>query len=449
MRRATGAALALTVGALVVGPASDAAGAVRPCPVFTPGQVRGTVSDPALAEVSGLAASRANPGVLWGHADSGAAAEIHALSADGQRLVTFELQGATATDWEDIAVGPGPDPDTTYVYVADIGDNQSQRDDVTVYRVPEPVLDPAPGPDPVVLTDVVALTVEYPDGAHDAETLLVDPRTGDLFIVTKTLFAGASGIYRWAAPQSGSATVELVGSLSLPSSPFTGSTVTAGDISPSGDEILLRTYTTAFAWRRDPLQSVTEALGGARCAVPLEFETQGEAIAYRHDGNAYLTTSEWTDDPAPLYEYAAHRRVDGLIRHAPGPFVGDDVYALRGTDQTVRATLGPRGRTTFAVRAQNEGDRPDSVRVRGDAGNARFRVRYVRAGVDVTSQVVGGTYVVPDLPSGAVATLLVDVRALPGAPPGATRTINVTLTSQATPTQRDRVKAVVARGRPG
>ena len=447
VQRALATALALAVGSIVVGPAGEAGAAVRPCPVYSPGQQRGTMSDPALAEVSGLAASRTNPGVLWAHADSGAGAEIHALAADGERLATFALAGATATDWEDIAVGPGPDPGVSYVYVADIGDNQSRRDGVTIYRVPEPVLAPAPGPDPVVLNDVVALDVEYPDGAHDAETLLADPRTGDLYIVTKTLFLAPSGVYRYAAPQSavGTATLEHVATLSVPPSPFGGSTVTAGDISPSGDEVLLRTYGSAFVWRRGPTQSVAEALGGTRCPVPLQSETQGEAVAYRLDGETYLTTSEWTDDPAPLWEFAAHRQVDGLVRHGTDPFVGDDVYGLRGSTQTVSATLPPRGRTTFTVRVQNEGDRPDSIPVRGDAGNARFRVRYVRNGIDVTAQVVGGTYVVPDLPSGAVAAIGIVVTALPGAPSGAARTLNVTLASQDTSVPRDRVKAVVRR----
>ena len=101
------------------------------------------VDDPNVfnTNLSGLAyqpSGSSAPGVLWAHADSGADAEIHALTETGDHLATYPLEGATATDWEDIAVGPGPEDDTSYVYVGDIGDNTSVRGDVTVYRVATP-----------------------------------------------------------------------------------------------------------------------------------------------------------------------------------------------------------------------------------------------------------------------------------------------------------------------
>lgn len=41
-------------------------------------------------------------------------------------------------DFEDIAVGPGYGGDPWYVYVGDIGNNDYDRDVVTIYRFPEP-----------------------------------------------------------------------------------------------------------------------------------------------------------------------------------------------------------------------------------------------------------------------------------------------------------------------
>ena len=98
----------------------------------------GTITDPALVEISGLAASRTVPGVLWANNDSGDGPRVYALSAAGELLGTYDLAGAEAIDWEDIAVGPGPDPSLHYVYVGDIGQNGGLRDQVEVYRVPEP-----------------------------------------------------------------------------------------------------------------------------------------------------------------------------------------------------------------------------------------------------------------------------------------------------------------------
>ena len=442
MRRC--AATVVIVAGLVGLPGLDAAAAARPCPTFTPARVRGTVSDPALDELSGLAAGRANTGVLWAHADSGTGPRLQALSSSGAVLATYVLDGATAVDWEDLAIGPGPEPDQAYLYVGDIGDNPATRPNVTVYRVREPVIEDPPGPDPVVLTGVDALTVEYPDGARDAEALLVDPRTGDLLIVTKTLTTGPSGVYRYPAPQQVGApvTLEHVASLAVPSSPLSGSTVTAGDISPGGDEILLRTYFSAYVWRRGPGQSVAGALAGGRCPVPLQFETQGEAIAYRRDGNAYFTASEWnTAGPRPLHEYRARWRPDGLIRLGSGPFAGDDVVNLTGAGQTRVATIGPRGRASFTVRVANDGDRVDRIRVRGDGGGPRFNVRYRRGGVDVTSAVTAGTYEVTGLVPGTGVPVVVEVTARPGTPPGSSLTVATTLTSTTSPANRDRVRA--------
>ena len=447
MCRLARCAVAFAVVLTLVG--DPTAAEARPCPVFTAARVQGTVSEPQLTELSGLAASQANPGVLWAHSDSPSGTEVFALSLTGERLATVELQGATAVDWEDIAVGPGPEPGQSYLYVGDIGDNQAERTHVTVYRVPEPVLDDPPLPDPVVLADVDAFTLDYPDGAHDAEALLVDPRSGDLFIVTKTLSSGPSGIYRLATPgvPADPLTLTAVGSLSLPSAPFAGSTVTGGDISPSGDEILLRTYFTAFAWRRGPAQSVAGAFSGTRCPVPIALETQGEAIAYRRNGNAYLTTSEWRDQgPRPLHEYRARRRPDGLIRRGTGAFAGDGIVNLTGAGQTRTATVNAGRTVTFTVRVDNDGDRVDDIGVRGDGGSPQLTVRYRRNGVDITAQVVAGTYRVQDLASGGRVEITVVVTARSGAPRGSSHTVAVTLTSQASTSARDRVKATTTVG---
>jgi hypothetical protein len=40
-------------------------------------------------------------------------------------------------DCEDIAVGPGPVKGKSYVYDGDIGDNDSKRKYITVYRIEE------------------------------------------------------------------------------------------------------------------------------------------------------------------------------------------------------------------------------------------------------------------------------------------------------------------------
>ena len=272
-----------------------------PCPVIDRVEVVGRVVSPEIREVSGLVASRTQPDVLWVHNDSGDLPRLFAIHTDGSLRGTFLLE-ATARDWEDMAIGPGPRRGQQYLYLADIGDNFSQRDSIQIHRFAEPVVDGANHQ--IAASEIVTMDLTYPDGAHDAETLLVDPETGDLLIVIKTLYApGPSLVYRLSAEAQarGDTVLELVGEANLEGGDFT----TGGDISPDGREILVRGYVGARLWRRTRRQSVAEALAGEPCEVPVvgvPEEPQGEAIGFSPDGESYLTLSEGLDQP--IYQYS-------------------------------------------------------------------------------------------------------------------------------------------------
>ena len=90
---------------------------------FAPGISTGTVQNSSINEASGIAASRANANVLWTHNDSGDSARVFAMTSAGTNLGTYSISGASAADWEDIAIGPGPLAGQQYLYIADIGDN--------------------------------------------------------------------------------------------------------------------------------------------------------------------------------------------------------------------------------------------------------------------------------------------------------------------------------------
>ena len=110
------------------------------CPKFLGGHKVGTVQSALIGEASGLAASRKNPGVLWTHNDDGPAC-VYAIAPDGKHLGVYNLEGAKMRDWEDIAIGPGPQANVDYLYVGAIGDNNSKRKSIIIYRVPEPKVD--------------------------------------------------------------------------------------------------------------------------------------------------------------------------------------------------------------------------------------------------------------------------------------------------------------------
>jgi hypothetical protein len=246
--------------------------------------VTGRLAAPEATEISGLVASPTQPGVLWAHNDSGDRARIFALRGNGSLVASLDVPGAEATDWEDIAIGPGGD-----LLLGDIGDNKSVRKGIDIYRVPEPGLSGTPSSTTAAAT---RLRLTYPDGAHDAETLLADPRTGEIAIVTKRL-DGRSGVYAGRAPARGKpdeAVLRHAGDLRLG---FAG-LATAGDVSADGRTIAIRTYTALYVWTRKPGASLAATLARKPCvgSAQLGREGQGESLALSRDGRSFFTLAE-------------------------------------------------------------------------------------------------------------------------------------------------------------
>lgn len=250
----------------------------------------GPIANPEITEASGLASSVRDPGVLWVHNDSGDSARVFALGTDGATRATYSLAGATAIDWEDMAVGPGPVVDTSYLYLGDIGDNAVARSEIVVYRVAEPEVIGDPGA--ASLGSVATLHLKYPDGAHDSEALFVDPVNGEMYLIQKLLTGGPVGIYRAPANLADGSVTTLtkVSTLSLPAG-FPNA-VTAADFSADGQAIAVRTYGSVLLWFRSPGKTPAETLVAVPCRGPVPQEVQGEAIAFDTDGRRYVTVSE-------------------------------------------------------------------------------------------------------------------------------------------------------------
>ena len=266
---------------------------------FLSGRSMGKIESDSLRELSGIAASRRNPGVLYVHNDSGDAPQIYAINEKAQLLGACHLQGATQRDWEDIAVGPGPDPNRSYVYIGDIGDNAAKRSEIIVYRVPEPKVDTVTPFGRMTIGPAEALRLVYPDKPRDAETLLVDPLTRDIYVISKRELAPK--VYRAAYPQSTTQPIRLEQVAVLP----LGSFPTGGDVSPDGRRVIVRGMFNAAIWERpvgerpsnsesrvgDPVP-LWQAFSSQPRTIPVAAEPQGEAICFDSKGAGYFTISE-------------------------------------------------------------------------------------------------------------------------------------------------------------
>jgi hypothetical protein len=260
----------------------------------------GAVPD-ELKESSGLAISRTQPGVLWSHNDSGDGPRLYAIDISGKLLGVFRVNGATARDWEDISSGPCPAETPTpaptgksaCLFIADTGDNDQVRPDVSIYIVVEPRVGDAGAEASVTAR---ALRYRYPSGPTDAEALGVRPN-GDLTIVSK----GRSGTIDFysipaesvtkAIASSEIITAIFAGNTGIQPDPRIGRLVTAAAVSPDGMTLAVRTYYEVYFFKLVTRRGQTrwEDIGES-CSLG-DAEPQGEAIDYL-DSKTLLLGSE-------------------------------------------------------------------------------------------------------------------------------------------------------------
>jgi hypothetical protein len=269
--------------------------------VYGPPTIVTTIKEKSISESSGLVASRSTPGAYWTHNDSGDGPFIYAVDTHGDTRGIFRVTGAQARDWEDIAAGPGPQAGKSYLYIGDIGDNNEARDEVIVYRVAEPALTAATRKQtkarPGSTEPAEAIRLKYPDGKHDAEALLVHPTSGNIYIVTKVLIANPV-VYEAAPPFATGKVVTMsrLGEVRVPS--LFGGVITGASVSPDGRRVALCDYFQGYelvlpAGSRDFNVIWKQKMTG----FDLGKRKQGEAIAYRLDGKAFLATSEGKQSP--------------------------------------------------------------------------------------------------------------------------------------------------------
>ena len=257
--------------------------------------VTGAVTASLLNEISGMAVSRKNARVIWVVEDSGNGGQVHALNDQGTLIATYTIGGA-ALDMEDLAVGPGPLPGVSYLYIGDIGDNNGMRPSITVYRAPEPEVVWNQAPITAALPMLEPLPMTYPVGDHNAEALFVDPDTQDIYIITKDGFTRPNTLYRLAAPQQPATPRVLEPLAAVYGGNGIDLSVSAADMSADGKHIVVRSLRSATHYTRANGVSVADTLrSGTACDAELAVEDKGESISFSATG--YYTISEGTAVP--------------------------------------------------------------------------------------------------------------------------------------------------------
>lgn len=217
-----------------------------------------TIKDPRIDQSSGLARDVA-AGLYWTANDAGASGVAYGLTATGVVRGTLNYR-PKPVDVKAIALV------ADRLYIADIGDNAHTRKFVTVYRFSRPR---ATG----LTVTYRAYDFAYPNGAHDAETLLVN-ETGQIFLVTKgnkgAIYAGPEQASRVGINQ-----LEKVGS--APAG------VTDGTFLPGSKQIALRTHRAVYVLDATTYKIVASA--------EVQPQPEGESLAVGLDGNSLLLGS--------------------------------------------------------------------------------------------------------------------------------------------------------------
>ena len=253
----------------------------------------GRIENKDVKESSGLAVSPCQPNVFWTHNDSGDDAFIYAMDSTGKNLGSYEVTNARNDDWEDIAAYKDADG-ICYLYIGDTGNNKLERAEIPIFRVKEPTISNSGSPsdeeDSLRTEPAQTALFKYQDTPHNSETMMVNPKTGDVYVLTKRV-DGPSLVFKFK-PNFGSnqaVIAQKVGEVSVPSVP--NGLLTGGAISPDAKRVILCDYsggyelTTTSAtfddiWKSKPV------------AVDLGERKHGEAITFSADGKALFGTNE-------------------------------------------------------------------------------------------------------------------------------------------------------------
>jgi len=265
--------------------------------------ITGHLQDKQLNEISGIAASGIFKAIYYIHNDSGDTSRFFSISPDGKLKNTIYYKGDPnekqgVKDCEDIAVGIGPVPGKSFIYMGDIGDNNAVRKYITIYRIEE---QPSWAKDNLINATAVPLHLKYPDGPKDAETLMIDPIEKLICIVSKR--HDTVGVYTTPLNYKANDTLVLTRRTKLffeGLKPFKW--ITAGDISRDGQQVLLKNYEKVYYWHRNGKEHIWQTMLRKPEELPYQAEKQGEAIGFTLDGKGYYTTSEGVFSPIYYYK---------------------------------------------------------------------------------------------------------------------------------------------------
>ena len=274
---------------------------------FTKAIDLGEIENTHLLEVSGIVSSKKFPGFFWGQNDSGNPNTIYLLDSAGKGTKEVTIKGAANRDWEDISLFVESNGIST-IFLGDFGDNNSAWPFCILYWITEPDVSSLPN---IFSVNSLNITFTIPDGSRDIECMLIDQKSKDIYLVSKRDFK--KRLYKIAANKlvpSARVVAEFIEELnfsippSLDNSLQKASYITSGTVSKDNSEIIIKSYSQLYYWRRKSGESIEDALMRPSKNIEYLVEPQGEAISFNTTGSAFVTISEsLTSSPSHFFLY--------------------------------------------------------------------------------------------------------------------------------------------------
>ena len=248
-----------------------------------------------LKETSGMALYGDK---LWLIEDSGNKDDITQINLDGKIKKEFEVKNAKNHDWEDLTKDTAGN-----LYIGDFGNNYSDRDDLVIYKLPNPETEPGDKIDAEKIEFSYPNQKEIPakkkDRHFDAEAFF--HWGNSLYIITKNRARPYDGkTFVFKVPDSkGEYEASLVTTWITCKDAGTCS-ITSADISADGKKIALLSY--GFVWIITDF-TLDDFTKGTITKLDLGTRSQLESVIF-YDNNTLLLSDEKSHgEGGNLYKY--------------------------------------------------------------------------------------------------------------------------------------------------
>ena len=269
-------------------------------------EVLGELPKVSIPESSGIAYDQ-DSGRLFHINDSGDGPYVYTTNLDGSNVERWSYDDKDPTDVEDLAIGPCERRSSKRcLYVSDTGDNRRKRSHIRIIQIELSEFNQTKNHH-VQALDVFKL--EYPDRAHDAESIAVD-ELGQIYILTKEWSENnersyASKIFKFDPEEKLKKeplkfVVNADFTALIPSAPWWGQTPTSMDLNRENGQVAILTYSGIILLKWDDL------LAGISESTPHLYLVgpdlpQQEAITFSAQGLIYSTEFVEKYGPANIY----------------------------------------------------------------------------------------------------------------------------------------------------